>query len=215
MHVFFRAITKGLCKIWSFHGVDYEKCLLGYKTPVCTSQETHYFSTTESSQLMLCKIWGFHGSNYEKWHLLGYKTPVLTSQGTHYFSTTESSQLMLCKIWGFHGSDYEEWRLLGYKTPVPTLQKTHCVSDTELSQLILCKIWGSHGGDYEEFHLLGCYSVSDDVSERRISFMIRVMGLRGGHILTIATRRNVPEDGILQGDMNWVAVTNNRSKLRK
>jgi hypothetical protein len=26
------------------------------KNPVRTSQETHYFSTTESSQLMLCKI---------------------------------------------------------------------------------------------------------------------------------------------------------------
>jgi hypothetical protein len=30
--------------------------LLGYKNPVCTLQETHYVSTTESSQLMLCKI---------------------------------------------------------------------------------------------------------------------------------------------------------------
>jgi hypothetical protein len=30
--------------------------LLRYKTPVCTSQETRYFSTTESNQLMLCKI---------------------------------------------------------------------------------------------------------------------------------------------------------------
>jgi hypothetical protein len=36
---------------------DYEECrLLGYKNPVRTSQETHYFSTTESSQLMLCRI---------------------------------------------------------------------------------------------------------------------------------------------------------------
>jgi hypothetical protein len=36
---------------------DYEECrLLGYKIPVHTSQETHYVSTTESSQLMLCKI---------------------------------------------------------------------------------------------------------------------------------------------------------------
>jgi hypothetical protein len=40
-----------------FHGGDYEECrLLGYKNPVRTSQETHYFSATESSQLMLCKI---------------------------------------------------------------------------------------------------------------------------------------------------------------
>jgi hypothetical protein len=36
---------------------DYEECrLLGYKTPLRTSQETHYVSATESSQLMLCKI---------------------------------------------------------------------------------------------------------------------------------------------------------------
>jgi hypothetical protein len=72
--------------------------LLGYKTPVRTSQETHYVSATESSQLMLCKISGFHGGDYEEWSLLGYKTPVRTSQETHYLSTTESSQLMLCKI---------------------------------------------------------------------------------------------------------------------
>jgi hypothetical protein len=45
--------------------------LLGYKNPVRTSQETHYFSTTESSQLMLCKIWGFQGSDYEECRLLG------------------------------------------------------------------------------------------------------------------------------------------------
>jgi hypothetical protein len=40
-----------------FRGGDYEECrLLGYKNPVRTSQETHYVSATESSQLMLCKI---------------------------------------------------------------------------------------------------------------------------------------------------------------
>jgi hypothetical protein len=44
----------------SFHGGDYEKCcLLGYKNPVRTSQETHYFSATGPSRLMLCKIWVF------------------------------------------------------------------------------------------------------------------------------------------------------------
>jgi hypothetical protein len=38
------------------HG-DYEECrLLGYKPPVRTSQETHYVSATEPSQLMLCKV---------------------------------------------------------------------------------------------------------------------------------------------------------------
>jgi hypothetical protein len=35
----------------------HEECrLLGYNNPVCTSQETHYISVTEHSQLMLCKI---------------------------------------------------------------------------------------------------------------------------------------------------------------
>jgi hypothetical protein len=46
-----------LCKISGFHGGDYdERSLLEYKNPVRTSQETHYVSTTDISQLMLCKI---------------------------------------------------------------------------------------------------------------------------------------------------------------
>jgi hypothetical protein len=46
-----------LCKISGVHGGDYEECrLLGYKTPVRTSQEAHYVSATELSQLMVCKI---------------------------------------------------------------------------------------------------------------------------------------------------------------
>jgi hypothetical protein len=45
------------CKVRGCHGSDYEECrLLGYKNQVRTSQETHYVSTTEPSQLMLCKI---------------------------------------------------------------------------------------------------------------------------------------------------------------
>jgi hypothetical protein len=109
-----RLYTTSLHKMWGFHGSDYEEFrLLGYKNPVRTSQETHYVSATESSQLMLRKIWGFHGSDYEEWRLLGYKNPVRTSQETHYVSATESSQLMLRKIWGFHGSVYEECRILG------------------------------------------------------------------------------------------------------
>jgi hypothetical protein len=136
-------------KTWGCLGGDYEECrLLGYKIKVRTSQETHYCSTTESSQLMLCKIWGFHGSDYEEWRLLGFKNTVRTSQETHYCYTTESSQLMLCKIWGFHGGHYEECRLLGYKNQVRTSQETHYFSTTESSQLMLCKIWGFHGGDY-------------------------------------------------------------------
>jgi hypothetical protein len=78
--------------------ISSEECrILGYKNPVCTSQETHYVSATESSQLML-KIGGFHGGDYEECRLLGYKNPIRTSQETYYVSATESSQLMLCKI---------------------------------------------------------------------------------------------------------------------
>jgi hypothetical protein len=135
------------------------KCLLGYKNPVRTSQETHYLSATESSRLMLCKIWGFHGGDYEDCRLLGYKNAVRTSQETHYVSATEPIQLMLCKIWGFHGGDYGECRLLGYKNPVITSQKTHYVSASESSKLMLCKMWGFHGRDYEECSLLGCHIV--------------------------------------------------------
>jgi hypothetical protein len=47
---------------------------LDIKKPVRTSQETHYFSTTDSSQLMLFKIWGFHGSDYEGYRVLGCYT---------------------------------------------------------------------------------------------------------------------------------------------
>jgi hypothetical protein len=109
--------TIHISKIWGFHGGDYEEChLLGYKNPVRTSQETHYVSTTEPSQLMLCKSWGFHGSDCEEYCFLGYKNLVHTLQETHYVSTKKPSQLMLCKIWGFHGGDYEEWRLLGCYT---------------------------------------------------------------------------------------------------
>jgi hypothetical protein len=82
----------------AFTAVTEDFRLLGYKNSVCTSQETHYVSATESSQLMLRKIRGFHSSDYEECRLLGYKNPFRTSQETHYISATESSQLMLCKI---------------------------------------------------------------------------------------------------------------------
>jgi hypothetical protein len=61
-----------LCKIWGFHCDDYEECrLLRYKTPVLTSQETHYVSATEPSRLILCKISDIHGGDYEECRLLG------------------------------------------------------------------------------------------------------------------------------------------------
>jgi hypothetical protein len=54
---------------WS---ADYEKCrVLGYKSPVRTSQETNYVSATETSRLVLFNIWGFHGGDYEEYRLLG------------------------------------------------------------------------------------------------------------------------------------------------
>jgi hypothetical protein len=88
-----------LCKIWGFHGRDYEECrLLGYKNPVRTSQKTYYVSATQSSQMMLCKVSGFQGGDYEEYRLLGYKNRILTSQKTHYFSPTEPSQLKICNI---------------------------------------------------------------------------------------------------------------------
>jgi hypothetical protein len=90
------------CKIWGFHCGDFEEhSLLGYKNPVFTSQETHYVSATDPSQLILCKIWGFLGGDYEERRLLWYRNPVFTSRETHYFSTTELNQLMLCKFRGF------------------------------------------------------------------------------------------------------------------
>jgi hypothetical protein len=67
-----------LCKIWDIRRSDYEDCgLPGYKNPVSTSQETHYVSATDSSQLMLCKIWGFDGCDYEEWSLVGCDAHVL------------------------------------------------------------------------------------------------------------------------------------------
>jgi hypothetical protein len=90
------------CKTWGFNGSDHEEFrLLEYKNSVRTSQETHYFSATNPSRLMLWKVLGPHVGDYEECPLLWYKTPVLTSQETNYFSITERSLLTLCKIWRF------------------------------------------------------------------------------------------------------------------
>jgi hypothetical protein len=152
----------------------------------------HYFSTTESSRLMLCKIWGFSGGDFEECRLLGYKTRVRTSQETHYFSATEPSQLMLCKIWGFHGGVYEEWRFLEYKNPVRTSEETHYVSARMLSQLMLCKIWGFHGGGYEGCRPLGCDAVvRTKVSEEHIASIIKATRIGElGTTLTATSNRS-------------------------
>jgi hypothetical protein len=104
-----------ICKIWGFHGSDYEEChLLGYKTQILRSQETHYVSATEPSQLMLCRNWGFDGGGYEECRLLGYKNSIQILQETQYFSATEPSQLMLRKIWCFHYEDAVLWNVRPY-----------------------------------------------------------------------------------------------------
>jgi hypothetical protein len=41
------------------------------QNPVGTSQDKHYVSTTEISQLMIRKILGFHDGDYEECRLLG------------------------------------------------------------------------------------------------------------------------------------------------
>jgi hypothetical protein len=168
--------------IWRFHGGHYEECLLRYKTPVPTSQETHYVSTTESSHLMLCKIWGFHGGDYEEWRLLGYRNPIRTSQETHYVSTTQSSQLMLCKIWGFHGGDYEDWRLLGCYGRVALVE-------TDVSEDFVCL--------RSACRLLVTANVVPS-SPILVTLMMEAFRSSETSALTRATWRNIPEDGILQ-----------------
>jgi hypothetical protein len=74
-------------KIWGLHGGDYEECRpLGYQNSVHTSQETHYFSVTEPSLLMIRKILGFHGGYYEEcenWRFGGtYHPPTSEWQET-------------------------------------------------------------------------------------------------------------------------------------
>jgi hypothetical protein len=50
------------CNNCEFLGGDYEEYrLLVHKDPVRNSKETHYFSTTEPSQLMLCKKYKYKG----------------------------------------------------------------------------------------------------------------------------------------------------------
>jgi hypothetical protein len=149
-----------LCKIWGFHGSDYEECLLRYKTPVRTSQETHLFSATESRQLMLCKIWGCHGGVYEEWGFLGYTTQLVLDR--RHITAPLQIQTSYCyiNVCRFDGSDYKECRILGYKNPFLTLKKTYYFSASESSRLMLCRIWIFHGDDYGECLLLGFYTVS-------------------------------------------------------
>jgi hypothetical protein len=54
-----------VCKIWGFHGGDYEECRLLYIKTQFVPHKKHV-SATELIRLMLCKIWGFHGGDYEE-----------------------------------------------------------------------------------------------------------------------------------------------------
>jgi hypothetical protein len=69
--VSYRKQNHWIWEIWGFPWGDYEEChLLWYKNPVRTSQQTHYVTATEPSQLILCEILGFHGGDYEECGLL-------------------------------------------------------------------------------------------------------------------------------------------------
>jgi hypothetical protein len=107
-HQLARRLNKitGLCGIKLAHSMyDFtfsrrwlEECrLLGYENPVRSQQETHNFSATETSQIMLCKIRGFHGSDYEECLLLGYIETQFIPHRRHYVSAREPSRLILRK----------------------------------------------------------------------------------------------------------------------
>jgi hypothetical protein len=123
---------------------------------------------------------------------------------------------MLCKIWGFYGGDYEQCRLLGYKNPVCTSHGTYYISATGPSRLILCMISGFHGGGYEECRFLECdavwvlqestfgrnvsppSSVWKESSSSLILSTLMMEEIRSSEMLVLsrATRRHIPEDGI-------------------
>jgi hypothetical protein len=76
---------------------------LGHKNPVRTSQETHYISATESSQLMLCKIWGFHGGDYEVRRLLRCYAMWLLPTFRRNVLTPSSGLTTIGELWNVGG----------------------------------------------------------------------------------------------------------------
>jgi hypothetical protein len=90
---------------------------LGYKKPVCTSQETsplRYCSQPVNAMydLRFSRRWRRKPSSGI------YQNTVCTSQETRHLSATEPSRLILCKIWVFHVTHCEKRRLLGYRNRV-------------------------------------------------------------------------------------------------
>jgi hypothetical protein len=81
----------------NFHGGDYEECLLGYKIPVCTSQETHYVSATEPSPLIYVRFQVFTPVTMNNAVFWDIKSQIILHR-KHMVSATEPSRLMLCKI---------------------------------------------------------------------------------------------------------------------
>jgi hypothetical protein len=137
-----------------------------------------------------CKIWGFHGGDYEECRLLGYKNPVHTSQKTYYVSATGPSRLILCKNRGFNGGDYENavfWDI----TPCGSC-KNRRFGGTYRLIIRVTRIGKGCG-----LQLL----VSDNVVPSlpiHVSRMMETIYSSETLVLTIYTRHNIPEDGILQ-----------------
>jgi hypothetical protein len=53
-----------------FTAITMNNAVIRDKTPLRTSQEAHYISATEPSNLTVCNILGFHGCDYEECRLL-------------------------------------------------------------------------------------------------------------------------------------------------
>jgi hypothetical protein len=136
---------------------------------------------------MVCKVWSITAVTMKNAVFWDIK-PVHTSQETHYISDSEPSRLMLCKIWGFYGGDYEGCRHLGcdavYLLKEPTFRGNVSTSIIRV----------------ERTSELGTSSVSSNcwLSYQILStLMIGTIRSSETLVLTRATRRHIPEDGIL------------------